>query len=114
MEDQLREAVTMGLVAEVDRLLQKGVNPHTLDDNGSSLLHLACSVGDLKMLQLLLKYPLDIESTDESGSTPLHVAYVIGLFQAHILDVFFSQTRWDSLALYPLSLLRYRVRTEKS
>ena len=76
MEDMLKEAVSMGQVSEVESLLQKGVSPHIVDENGLGLLHIACSVNESKIVAMLLKHGVDIESVDETGSTALHVAYV--------------------------------------
>ncbi|XP_043695346.1 ADP-ribosylation factor GTPase-activating protein AGD4-like isoform X2 [Telopea speciosissima] len=39
---------------------------------GCSLLHLACHVGDLVMLELLLQFGADINMRDFHGRTPLH------------------------------------------
>ncbi|CAN6211234.1 unnamed protein product [Urochloa humidicola] len=45
-----------------------------LDDyvEGLSLLHLACRVADLGMVELLLQYGAIVNSTDSRGQTPLH------------------------------------------
>ena len=45
-----------------------------LDDyvEGLSLLHLACRVADLGMVELLLQYGANVNSTDSRGRTPLH------------------------------------------
>lgn len=76
MEDLLREAVNMGQASEVESLLQKGVNMNIVDENGLGLLHLACSVNEVKIVSLLAKFGADIDSVDQTGCTPLHVAYV--------------------------------------
>nr|CAB3453917.1 unnamed protein product [Digitaria exilis] len=45
-----------------------------LDDyvEGLSLVHLACRVADLGMVELLLQYGANVNSTDSRGRTPLH------------------------------------------
>lgn len=39
---------------------------------GFSLLHLACHVADVGMVELLLQYGANVNVTDSSGRTPLH------------------------------------------
>jgi Arf-GAP with coiled-coil, ANK repeat and PH domain-containing protein len=45
-----------------------------VDDNceGFSLLHLACHVADVGMVELLLQYGANVNMTDSRGRTPLH------------------------------------------
>lgn len=66
----------MGQVGEVDSLLKKGVNADIVDENGQTLLHLACTVNETKILRLLLNHGLIVDIEDYHYSTPLHVAYV--------------------------------------
>lgn len=76
MEDILKEAVSMGQANEVDSLLKKGVNADIIDENGYSLLHIACTVNETKILRLLIAHGLELEAEDHHYNTPLHVAYV--------------------------------------
>lgn len=66
----------MGQAGEVDSLLKKGVNADIVDENGQSLLHLACTVNETKILRLLLNHGLGVDIEDHHYNTPLHVAYV--------------------------------------
>ncbi|KAL8139206.1 hypothetical protein V2J09_005207 [Rumex salicifolius] len=40
--------------------------------DGCSLLHLACQVADIGMVELLLQYGAEIDALDSKGQTPLH------------------------------------------
>jgi ankyrin repeat protein len=52
-------------------------SPVTYD--GKTLLMVACEVGNLPMVKLLLDNGAKVDSTDESGQTPLHRACLMGL-----------------------------------
>lgn len=45
---------------------------------GLSLLHLACRVADIGMVELLLQYGASVNSTDSRGRTPLHHSILKG------------------------------------
>ncbi len=51
-----------------------------LDDcvEGLSLLHLACRVADVGMVELLLQYGANVNSADSRGRTPLHHSILKG------------------------------------
>ncbi|GJN38506.1 hypothetical protein PR202_gb27555 [Eleusine coracana subsp. coracana] len=51
-----------------------------LDDcvEGLSLLHLACRVADIGMVELLLQYGANVNSRDSRGRTPLHHSIIKG------------------------------------
>ena len=55
----------------VQRLLQHGANPCLLHSDGSSLLHLAVSGKNIKLVDNLLPH-LSVTATDIRGATPLH------------------------------------------
>ncbi|CAN0929161.1 ADP-ribosylation factor GTPase-activating protein AGD3 [Linum grandiflorum] len=42
------------------------------DQDGCTLLHLACETADIGMLELLLQYGANVNSRDSKGRTPLH------------------------------------------
>nr|XP_024395266.1 ADP-ribosylation factor GTPase-activating protein AGD3-like isoform X2 [Physcomitrium patens] len=44
----------------------------TKDLQGCNLLHIACQIGDLSLVELLLQHGAQIEATDSLGRTPLH------------------------------------------
>lgn len=51
-----------------------------LDDcvEGLSLLHLACRIADIGMVELLLQYGANVNSRDSRGRTPLHHSIMKG------------------------------------
>jgi ankyrin repeat protein len=56
MEEALIEAVKLGIHAEVESILSKGVNPNIVDEDSIGLLHYAARVNDSKLTEMLLKY----------------------------------------------------------
>ena len=46
--------------------------------DGCSLLHLACQIADVSMVELLLQHGANINSCDSSGQAPLHHAIIRG------------------------------------
>lgn len=48
------------------------------DLHGCTLLHLACQVGNLSMVELLLQYGATVNATDRLGRTPLHHCILCG------------------------------------
>ncbi|PVH37279.1 hypothetical protein PAHAL_6G282100 [Panicum hallii] len=48
---------------------------------GFSLLHLACRVADVGMVELLLQYGSTVNMTDSKGRTPLHHCILKGRHQ---------------------------------
>ena len=66
--------VQQGDTAEVVRLLDAGIDPHTRDGRQRTLLHLLHLLDHETMLPRLLAAGLDLEARDQSQRTPLHVA----------------------------------------
>ena len=44
------------------------------EQTGKQAIHIACELGDLEMLKLLLKAGVDIETQNTMGHTPIHYA----------------------------------------
>ncbi|GFS24692.1 ankyrin repeat family A protein 2 [Elysia marginata] len=71
----LWRACLAGDVTLIDGELQNGrADPHTLDRNGESCLHMAARGGQTKGLERLLDEGLRLDHTNHNGQTPLHVA----------------------------------------
>lgn len=58
---------------------------HSCDDKGLTVLHIACTYGRPKVVDLLLSSGADTEACDYSGLTPLHYASVRGHQNALLL-----------------------------
>lgn len=58
-------------------LEKSGVDFKELQKDGNSILHLAVSKNDLKLLQKLEKYEIDVNAVNEEIMTPLHKAALI-------------------------------------
>jgi ankyrin repeat protein len=65
--------------SEVKSLLKKGVNPNTVDANGSPMLVLATREKSLKVIDVLLgDQNIDVDLSDKNGETPLMMASIDG------------------------------------
>ncbi len=64
-------AACQGDVAEMRRLVAKGVSPTSQDYDGRSALHLAASEGQLEALKYLLGLEVDVNALDRWQNTPL-------------------------------------------
>jgi ankyrin repeat protein len=64
----------------VRRLLERGADPNTCDDNhsNSTPLHVASSQGWLKVARLLLSHGANVDEKDKGGRTPFQVASAEG------------------------------------
>ncbi|OWS68884.1 ankyrin repeat domain-containing protein [Polynucleobacter campilacus] len=66
-------------VSEVKALLKKGLNPNTVDVNGSPMLVLAIREKSPKVIDLLLgDKNIDVDLSDKNGETPLMMASIDG------------------------------------
>ncbi|XP_071098528.1 serine/threonine-protein phosphatase 6 regulatory ankyrin repeat subunit B-like [Haliotis cracherodii] len=72
-------AVCGGHTDVVNFLVDHGADVHMVDNDGDSLLHLACEKGNLKMVKHVMSYS-DINLRDNFGWTPLAMAAVEGKF----------------------------------
>lgn len=48
------------------------------DLQGCTLLHIACQIGELNLVELLLQHGAQVNSTDSLGRTPLHHSILLG------------------------------------
>ncbi len=67
-----------GRIAEVDDLLSRGVPADVRDDNGNSILAVACQNNDKRLAKLALRRGADINASNLVGNTPLHFCYKYG------------------------------------
>lgn len=64
-------SATDGLIDELKRLSDEGVSMELKDSEGRTILHVACSSGDLKIVEFLLSQHVNINAIDTAGNTPL-------------------------------------------
>ena len=67
-----------GRIAEVDDLLSRGVSADVRDDNGNSILAVACQNNDKRVAKLALRKGANINSSNLVGNTALHFCYKYG------------------------------------
>lgn len=67
-----------GSLAEVTRLLKKGVNPNAKDGNDYTALYFAAYKGHKEVVQLLLEKGADVNAAGNTKYTPLHAAAMGG------------------------------------
>ncbi|KAK3262733.1 hypothetical protein CYMTET_28428 [Cymbomonas tetramitiformis] len=72
--EELFVAVGRGDVVEAGRIIDGGVNVNAVDQNSSTVLHLAAQQGGLDMVQLLLRKGADAQAKGKNNNTPLHLA----------------------------------------
>lgn len=66
--------VPLEMYAEVKDHLSHGGNPNKENENGITLLHIACANGYRKVIRLLQKHGADVNQADNYGWTSLHIA----------------------------------------
>jgi ankyrin repeat protein len=72
-ERDLYEAVEQNDFDEVKRLLDLGASPNT-DDDGWTVLMLACAEGYKEIAELLIDRGAEVNAKDEDGNTALYFA----------------------------------------
>lgn len=66
--------VTKRDFAEVKEKLSRGENPNERNEAGSCLLHVAASMGDVKIMEILIHWGASIDAKDSEGRTPMAIA----------------------------------------
>jgi ankyrin repeat protein len=75
----IARAVKFDDASEVKSWLKKGVNPNTVDANGSPILVLAIREKSSKVIDVLLSDKnIDVDLSDKNGETPLMMASIDG------------------------------------
>ena len=77
----------------MDNLLLRGVPVDVRDDNGKSILCVACQNGSKKLVKLALRYGVDINLCNFKGNTALHFCYRYGY--AHTLGEYLKRKGAD-------------------
>ncbi|RKK21198.1 hypothetical protein BFJ67_g17408, partial [Fusarium oxysporum f. sp. cepae] len=72
--DELVRFVKNGNIEVVKMLLEKGANPRTADNYGSTPLHLVSQNGHLEIAKMLLEKGANARAATKNGWTPLHLA----------------------------------------
>ena len=72
----MQHAIIEGHTLVVKAILEHGINIHTVDNSGRTLLHRACEseVPQVEILRLLIDRGLDVNARGSRGDTPLHDA----------------------------------------
>ncbi|CAH0381248.1 unnamed protein product [Bemisia tabaci] len=74
----LLEAASRNDVAEVRRLLIKGVSPDSTNEDGLTALHQCCIDDNEEMMKVLLEFGANVNAEDSEKWTPLHAAATCG------------------------------------
>jgi hypothetical protein len=71
---RLLDAAKQGDGSAVQSLLEKGISPKAIDENGRTPLHLAAANGHQATAAMLVRYGAEINALDNIGKTPLDSA----------------------------------------
>ncbi|CAA9994592.1 unnamed protein product [Nesidiocoris tenuis] len=74
----LLEAASRNDIAEVKKLLQRGVSPDSTNEDGLTALHQCCIDDNEEMMKLLLEFGANVNAEDSEKWTPLHAAATCG------------------------------------
>jgi len=77
-EDVFTDKEKDNIFARVKTLLTSNININGKDENGQSVLHLAASKGDARIIDVLIEAGADVNSKDKYLETPINVAIVAG------------------------------------
>ncbi|KAK3279161.1 hypothetical protein CYMTET_12937 [Cymbomonas tetramitiformis] len=77
MEDLLLTASSLGLLGDVETLIETHGTPAKVSDkSGLTALHHACQRGALDVVKFLIAHGAEVETEDKLGRTPLHAAAI--------------------------------------
>lgn len=67
---------TKGGYDKLDKFLQDGrISARARDENGNTLLHVACQNNNKRAAKLMLRHGADLNAQNDNGNTPLHYLY---------------------------------------
>ena len=72
---RMRDAVQNSDIAEVNRLLDDGVDVNAFDENGNTALHLATLNGNIEIVKALLLSGANLNAANNDGNTVLDLAF---------------------------------------
>nr|XP_022343403.1 unconventional myosin-XVI-like isoform X8 [Crassostrea virginica] len=72
--EEKRLKIPREMYTDVKDHLSHGGSPNKENENGITLLHIACANGYRKVIRLLLKHGADVNQADNFGWTSLHIA----------------------------------------
>ena len=75
------------------KTLQAGLSPDACDNNGTSLVHLACRLGSKDCLKLLLEFQGSVDTVNNAGQTPLHMACMADELCYKVIDLILKRSR---------------------
>ena len=73
-DEDLFNAAKNGNLGEVNKLLDKGVDPNKTIFNGETLLYIASQYNNLEVVEALLEKGADVDQATNNGETPLYIA----------------------------------------
>eukprot|EP00808_Paulinella_micropora_P004786 g11778.t1 len=71
----LLQAAFKGRTAQLEQLLESGVDPSVADYDSRTALHTAACRGNTAIVELLLKHGADVNAVDRFGASPLYEQY---------------------------------------
>jgi ankyrin repeat protein len=77
-KDEVFSYARHGRIEELETLLRQGLAVDVRDDNGNTILAIACQNGNKRVVKLALRYGADINAKNIRGNTPLHFCYKYG------------------------------------
>ncbi|OLY82257.1 Ankyrin repeat domain-containing protein 54 [Smittium mucronatum] len=96
---------------EISQLVESGANFNASDEHSRTALHVACSLGNIKAVEMLLGYGCDPNSVDIVGNTPLNIAAIAGHTEIVLLLLQFgADPRAGRQRLSPSAMVRLRLK----
>eukprot|EP00184_Porphyridium_aerugineum_P005681 CAMPEP_0184699644 /NCGR_PEP_ID=MMETSP0313-20130426/5846_1 /TAXON_ID=2792 /ORGANISM="Porphyridium aerugineum, Strain SAG 1380-2" /LENGTH=221 /DNA_ID=CAMNT_0027158763 /DNA_START=89 /DNA_END=754 /DNA_ORIENTATION=+ len=107
-DNELLQAALKGEVSKIYSLIDQGANPHVVDENGRTLLHIVSAQGITDIVKMLVNLKVDLSVPDNIGLTPLHMAagYKRPNTVKMLLDAGADTTITDKRGQTPLELTR--------